>query len=57
MAENKITFGLKNAHYAKITVDNTGKITYATPKAIPGSTELSQRNLKTDLNQERKVFH
>ena len=41
MAENKITFGLKNAHYAKITVDNTGKITYATPKAIPGSTELS----------------
>ena len=41
MAENKITFGLKNAHYAKITVDEDGTITYATPKLLPGSVEIS----------------
>lgn len=41
MAENKITFGLKNAHYAKITVDEDGTIAYATPKPLPGSTEIS----------------
>lgn len=41
MAENKITFGLKNAHYAKITVDEDGTITYATPKSLPGSVEIS----------------
>lgn len=39
--ENKITFGLKNAHYAKATDDGTGKITYDTFKAIPGSVEIS----------------
>lgn len=41
MAENKITFGLKNAHYAKITIDESGTITYATPKPLPGSVEIS----------------
>lgn len=39
--ENKVTFGLKNAHYAKITVNPDGSITYGTPKAIPGSTEIA----------------
>lgn len=38
---NKIKFGLKNAHYATMTVDDTtGAITYGTPVAIPGSVEL-----------------
>ena len=41
MSENKVTFGLKNAHYAKITIDEEGEIVYGTPKALPGSTELS----------------
>ncbi|WP_428817114.1 major tail protein [Clostridium butyricum] len=41
MSENKVTFGLKNAHYAKITIGEDGEITYATPKALPGNTELS----------------
>lgn len=41
MAENKITFGLKNAHYAKITIDEDGTISYATPKKLPGSVEIS----------------
>lgn len=39
-SENKVTFGLKNTHYAVIT-DDGKKITYGTPAALPGSTELT----------------
>lgn len=39
---NKVNFGLKNAHYAPITVDaETGEETYGTPVKLPGSVELS----------------
>lgn len=38
MAENKVLFGLKNAHYAPY--DETAK-TYETPIALPGSVSLS----------------
>ena len=37
---NKVKFGLKNAHYAKI-IDTDGVITYATPVPIPGSVALT----------------
>lgn len=40
MGENKVTFGLKNVHYAVIT-DDGQKLTYGTPAALPGATELS----------------
>jgi len=40
MSENKITFGLKNVHFAPVT-EAAGVITYATPIAIPGSVEIS----------------
>lgn len=40
MGENKVTFGLKNVHYAVIT-DDGKKLTYGTPAALPGATELS----------------
>lgn len=40
MPENKVTFGLKNVHYANYTVE-AGVITYGTPVAIPGGVELS----------------
>lgn len=40
--ENKITYGLCNVHYAKITgIAENGKFTYATPIAISGAVELS----------------
>ncbi|MCH3934343.1 MAG: phage tail protein [Leuconostoc mesenteroides] len=39
-SENKVTFGLKNTHYAVIT-DDGNKITYGTPAALPGATELT----------------
>lgn len=40
MSENKITFGLKNVHYAPFTVTG-GVITYETPIKMPGGIELS----------------
>lgn len=40
MPENKVTFGLKNVHYAVIT-EADGTITYGTPVAIPGGVEIS----------------
>ena len=40
MSENKVTFGLKNVHYAVIT-EADGTITYGTPVAIPGGVEIS----------------
>lgn len=39
-SENKVTFGLKNTHYAVIT-DDGKKITYGTPAALPGATKLT----------------
>lgn len=39
--ENKVTFGLKNAHFAVISTDAEGKITFASPVRMPGSVELS----------------
>lgn len=40
MPENKVTFGLKNVHYAVIT-EGEGTITYGTPTKIPGGVEIS----------------
>jgi phi13 family phage major tail protein len=41
MSENKVTYGLKNAHYSKVTINTDGSIAYETPKPMPGSTELT----------------
>lgn len=41
MAENKVTFGLKNAHYSKITFNADGSFNYGPIKELPGSTELT----------------
>lgn len=41
-SENKVTYGLKNVHYAPITVDKSGgTVSYDTPKKIPGAVELT----------------
>lgn len=39
---NKVRFGLKNCHYAKVTIDEeTGNVTFDTPTPIPGAVNLS----------------
>lgn len=39
---NKVTFGLKNVHYALITEGPDGKFTYATPKPIKGAVSMTE---------------
>lgn len=39
--ENKVVYGLKNVHYSKMSIDETGKVTYAKPTAIRGAVEIS----------------
>lgn len=38
---NKITFGLKNVYYAKITAESEEEVAYDTPIRIPGASSLS----------------
>ena len=39
---NKVRFGLKNAHWAKMTgIGEDGKPTYETPEKMPGAVSLS----------------
>ena len=38
---NKVQFGLKNVHYAKMTVTTTGAVSYGTPVAWPGAVSLA----------------
>ena len=38
---NKVNFGLKNVHYAPITEEVDGEITYGTPIKVPGAVTLT----------------
>ena len=37
----KITYGIKNVHVAKISVSSEGTVTYGEPKALPGASEIT----------------
>ena len=47
---NKIKCGLKNVHYATITEQSDGSITYAAPKQIPGAVSISLKG-KTETTK------
>lgn len=59
MVENKIVFGLKNAHYSVITVDVDGAHTYGTPVALKGSVEitLEPKGDQTDFYADDTLFY
>lgn len=41
MAENKVIFGVRNAHYAVATEADDGTLTYGAPVPLPGAVEIA----------------
>ena len=41
MADNKVVFGLRNAHYSIITEAEGGDISYSVPVPLKGAVEIS----------------
>lgn len=52
MADNKVKYNLKNAHYALLTMGANDTPTYGTPVAMPGSVSIS-----LDANGEPENFY
>jgi len=59
MAENKVIYGLKNVHYSVISEDEMGFVTYATPVALKGATEISlePKGESSDFYADDILFH
>ena len=59
MSKNKVKFGLKNVHFAKMIVsEEDGSISYAKPVRIPGAVNLSldPQGDKADFNAYDVIF-
>lgn len=59
MADNKVVFGLKNAHYSVITEDVDGTHTYGTPKSLNGAVEISlePKGEQTDFFADDRLYY
>jgi phi13 family phage major tail protein len=57
--ENKVRFGLRNAHYALITENEDGSYTYAAPVRYPGATSLTltPRGESTDFYADDILYY
>ena len=49
---NKVKYGLKNAHYALLTINEDGLVSFGTPVPIPGSVSLTM-----DAQGETSTFY
>lgn len=47
--ENKITFGLENVHWSKVTTQPTGEIQYSKPEKLAGAVDLELNPISTDI--------
>ena len=47
--ENKITFGLENVNWSKVTTHPTGEIQYSKPEKLAGAVELELNPISTDI--------
>jgi len=58
MAQNKVAFGLSNAHYAVITEED-GVVTYGTPVRFPGmvSLTLEPKGEQSDFFADNLVYY
>ena len=58
-AENKVQFGIKNVHYAVVTEEADGSLTYATPVHFPGATSitLDPRGEQSDFYADDRVYY
>jgi phi13 family phage major tail protein len=59
MPENKVIFGLKNAHYSVISEDVEGVETYGVPIALKGAVEitLEPKGEQSDFYADDTLFH
>ena len=59
MAQNKVTFGLSNAHYALITEGTNGEITYGEPVRLPGAVSLTlePKGEQADFYADNLVYY
>jgi phi13 family phage major tail protein len=59
MPENRVVFGLKNAHYSVITEGEDGSITYGVPVKLEGAVEitLEPRGETSDFYADDVLFY
>ena len=59
MADNKVVFGLRNAHYSIITEGEDGEISYSVPVALKGAVEvaLDPRGETTDFYADDILYY